>query len=73
MSANQYTKIFKFKSIQDKKAVKKLAREKLIDAMYAIRALILLMRNRGVSQLQVAKVLETLPVESFEIIGKAQL
>jgi hypothetical protein len=50
MGVNQYTKIFNFKSIEDKKAIKKLAKEKLIEARYAIRALILLMRNRGVLQ-----------------------
>jgi transposase len=59
MGANQYTKIFKFKSIHDKKEVKKLAKNKLIDARYALRALILLMRNRGISQKQVALALET--------------
>lgn len=59
MAGNQYTKIFKFKSIQDKKEAKKLVRTRLIEARYAMRALMLLMRNRGVSQKQIAFELET--------------
>ena len=34
MGVNQYTKIFKFKSINDKKAVKKIAKKKLIESRY---------------------------------------
>lgn len=59
MAENQYTKIFRFKSVQDKKDVKRLVRSNLIEARIALRALILLMRNRGVSQKQVALELET--------------
>ena len=59
MAENQYTKIFRFKSVQDKKDVKRLVRSNLIEARIALRALILLMRNRGVSQTQVALELET--------------
>jgi hypothetical protein len=59
MAENQYTKIFRFKSVQDKKDIKRLVRSNLIEARIALRALMLLMRNRGVSQKQVALELET--------------
>jgi len=56
--ANQYTSTFSFKNKKDAEAVKKLARDNMIENRIAIRMRILLLRSDGKSQIETGNILQ---------------
>ena len=57
MGANQYTKIFKFKSKKERKKVINLSKSAKIENRIAIRARILVLRDSGKNQTEIAALL----------------
>ena len=56
--ANQYTSKFSFKNKIDAEAVKKLARDNMIENRIALRMRILLLRSDGKSQIETGTILQ---------------
>jgi len=61
MGENQYTKIFNFKSSKDRNTAKKLSKGKLVENRIARRALMLMLRYKGVPQTEIAEKLDVTP------------
>ena len=58
MQENQFTNIFSFKSNKDKQSIRKMSKDNSIPVRIALRARMLLLRDKGKNQTHIAEILD---------------